>query len=50
MQQDLGHNWIAEFNYMGNHGVHLPVVLPVNQIAPSSDLLLRGQNGTKSLS
>jgi outer membrane receptor protein involved in Fe transport len=35
-QQDLGHNWIAELNYMGNHGVHLPVVLPVNQIAPSS--------------
>jgi hypothetical protein len=36
VQQDLGHNWIAEFNYMGDHGVHLPVVLPVNQIAPSS--------------
>jgi hypothetical protein len=37
MQQDLGHNWIAEVNYMGDHGVHLPVVLPVNQIAPSSN-------------
>jgi hypothetical protein len=35
VQQDLGHNWIAELNYMGNHGVHLPIVLPVNQIAPS---------------
>jgi hypothetical protein len=37
VQQDLGHNWIAEVNYMGDHGVHLPVVLPVNQIAPSSN-------------
>jgi hypothetical protein len=36
VQQDLGHNWIAELNYMGDHGVHLPIVLPVNQIAPSS--------------
>jgi hypothetical protein len=36
VQQDLGHNWIAEVNYMGNHGVHLPVVLPINQIAPSA--------------
>ncbi|WP_255551126.1 TonB-dependent receptor [Granulicella sp. dw_53] len=36
VQQDLGHNWIAELDYMGDHGVHLPVVLPANQIAPSS--------------
>jgi hypothetical protein len=35
VQQDLGHNWIAEVDYMGDHGVHLPIVLPVNQIAPS---------------
>jgi hypothetical protein len=35
VQQDLGHNWIAELDYQGNHGVHLPVVLPPNQIAPS---------------
>jgi Carboxypeptidase regulatory-like domain len=35
VQQDLGHNWIADVNYMGDHGVHLPIVLPVNQIAPT---------------
>lgn len=35
IQQDLGHEWIAEIDYEGNHGVHLPVSLPVNQIAPS---------------
>jgi len=37
VQQDLGHNWIAEVDYMSDHGVHLPVVLPVNQIAPSAN-------------
>ena len=36
MQQDLGHNWIAEVDYEGNHGVHQPVSLPINQIAPTS--------------
>ena len=35
VQQDLGHNWIAEIDYEGNHGVHLPTLLPGNQIAPS---------------
>ncbi len=36
VQQDgLGHNWIAEIDYEGNHGVHLPALLPGNQIAPS---------------
>ena len=34
VQQDVGHNWVAELTYMGDHGVHLPIVLPVNQIAP----------------
>jgi hypothetical protein len=34
LQQDLGHNWIAEVDYEGNHGVHQPVSLPINQINP----------------
>ena len=34
MQQDLGHEWIAEVDYEGNHGVHQPVSLPINQINP----------------
>jgi hypothetical protein len=33
-QQDLGHNWIAEVDYEGNHGVHQPISLPINQINP----------------
>jgi hypothetical protein len=44
VQQDLGHNWIAELDYMGDHGVHLPVVLPVNQIAPSSNCCFNVKN------
>ena len=48
IQQDLGHDWIAELNYMGNHGVHLPVVLPVNQIEPSSSCCFNIKN-TQSL-
>jgi Carboxypeptidase regulatory-like domain len=35
VQQDLGHNWIAEIDYEGNHGVHLDILLPANQIAPT---------------
>jgi hypothetical protein len=35
IQQDLGHNWIADIDYEGNHGVHLPVILQPNQIAPT---------------
>ena len=35
IQQDLGHSWVAELDYQGNHGVHQPVSLPVNQIAPT---------------
>jgi Carboxypeptidase regulatory-like domain/TonB-dependent Receptor Plug Domain len=36
VQQDLGHGWLAEVDYQGNHGVHLPVTLQTNQIAPTS--------------
>lgn len=36
IQQDLGHNWVAEVDYEGNHGVHQPVSLPINQIQPST--------------
>ena len=36
IQQDMGRNWMAEIDYVGNHGVHLPVSLPINQIQPSS--------------
>lgn len=35
VQQDFGHNWIAEIDYEGNHGVHQPVSLLTNQIAPT---------------
>ena len=44
IQQDLGHDWIAEINYEGNHGVHMPIELPVNQIAPTPDCC----NGVKN--
>ena len=36
VQQQLGHNWLAEVDYQGNHGVHLPVTLQVNQIQPTA--------------
>jgi TonB dependent receptor len=36
-QQELGHGWIAEVDYEGNHGVHLPISLPINQINPPSN-------------
>ncbi len=36
VQQDFGHGWLAEVDYQGNHGVHMPVTLQVNQIAPST--------------
>jgi outer membrane receptor protein involved in Fe transport len=35
IEQDLGHGWVADVNYEGNHGVHQPVNLPINQIHPS---------------
>lgn len=34
IQQGLGSSWVAEIDYEGSHGVHLPIDLPVNQIAP----------------
>ena len=37
IQQQFGHEWIAEIDYEGNHGVHLPVTLPINQIMPSAN-------------
>ena len=37
VQQDIGHNWVAEIDYQGNHGVHQPISLPVNQIAPTGN-------------
>ncbi len=48
VQQDLGHNWVAELDYMGDHGVHLPIVLPVNQIAPTPGCCL-GVSNAQSL-
>ncbi|SFS13616.1 TonB-dependent Receptor Plug Domain [Granulicella pectinivorans] len=36
VQQDLGHNWILDIDYAGNHGVHMPANLPINQIAPKA--------------
>lgn len=36
IQQDIGGGWLAEVDYKGNHGVHLPIQLPNNQIVPSS--------------
>jgi len=38
VQQDFGHNWILDVDYEGNHGVHMPTVLPINQIVPGSGL------------
>lgn len=35
IQQDLGGGWLGEIDYQGNHGVHMPIQLPRNQIAPS---------------
>jgi hypothetical protein len=40
IQQDLGHDWIAEVDYEGNHGVHQPIELPINQIAPTPNCCL----------
>lgn len=36
IQQDLGSGWLAEVDYKGNHGVHLPIQLEQNQIAPTA--------------
>jgi hypothetical protein len=35
LQHQFGHGWMGEANYQGNRGVHLPVDLQVNQIAPT---------------
>ncbi len=35
IQQDLGHEWVAEIDYQGSHGVHQPIELPINQIHPA---------------
>jgi hypothetical protein len=48
IQQDLGHDWIAEIDYQGNHGVHQPISLPINQIAPTGSCCL-GVNNAQSL-
>jgi Carboxypeptidase regulatory-like domain len=48
VQQDLGHNWIAELDYEGNHGVHLPILLPANQIAPTPNCCV-GVTNTQAL-
>jgi len=48
IQQDLGHEWIAEIDYEGNHGVHQPVSLPINQIAPTAGCCL-GLKAAQSL-
>ena len=36
IQQSFAQNWVAEIDYEGNHGVHLPVTLPINQIASTA--------------
>jgi hypothetical protein len=35
LQQQLPHSWFAEIDYQGNRGVHLPITLNINQIAPT---------------
>lgn len=35
LQHQFGYGWMAEADYAGNHGVHLPVALQENQIYPS---------------
>jgi outer membrane receptor protein involved in Fe transport len=35
VEQDFGKGWILDVDYEGNHGVHQPVSLQINQIAPS---------------
>ena len=35
LQHQFGHGWMAEANYQGNKGTHLPIDLQVNQIAPA---------------
>jgi hypothetical protein len=37
LQHNFGYGWLGEVNYQGNHGVHLPVALQINQIAPSAN-------------
>jgi hypothetical protein len=37
LQQQLPHSWFTEIAYQGNRGVHEPVSLPINQIAPSAN-------------
>jgi hypothetical protein len=35
LQQQLPHSWFGEIDYQGNRGVHLPITLNINQIAPT---------------
>ena len=37
VQLELGRGWVLELNYLGNHGVHLPITLAANQIAPTAN-------------
>src|SRR5580693_2936999 len=37
LQQQLPHNWFGEIDYQGSRGVHLPVTLNINQIAPTQN-------------
>ncbi len=32
VQRSFGHHWVAEVDYNGSHGVHMPINLPVDQI------------------
>ncbi len=35
IQQQFGHGWFGEIDYEGNRGVHEPIAVNINQIAPS---------------
>ena len=48
IQHSFAQNWVAEIDYEGNHGVHLPVTLPINQIVPTSGCCF-GQSTAQSL-
>jgi Carboxypeptidase regulatory-like domain/TonB dependent receptor len=37
IQQKFGHDWFGEIDYQGNRGVHLPIAVNINQIAPSAN-------------
>ena len=44
LQQNLGGSWVAEVDYEGNHGVHMPVNLPINQIQPTPNCCYGAKN------